>query len=409
MTNKSINMQRIFNIAIAASVLLLIASCGGAGKDELSKKKAELEKLKKEQQDLSDKVAKTQAEIVKLDPTFADTKAKLVAISPVGSDTFTHYIDLQGKIDAQNVAMVAPRGQGGVVRSILVKQGQKVNKGQTILTLDNDLARQQVVAAQAQLTGLESQVKLLQSVYERQQNLWKNNIGTEVQVLQARTNADNAVAQLNAARANVRLLQETAGQANVTAQISGTIDVVNVRVGESFSAATAGNPATGIRIVNTGDLKVLVQVPETYLDRVQVGTTLRVTLPESNNRVILTKVSVAGRLIDPTSRSFFVEAKLPNDPTLRPNQIALAQIQDYSAPNAITIPVNTLQNDEQGKFVLVAATEGGKLIARKKTLQVGELYGDRLEVKSGLAAGDKVITEGFQGLYDGQTITTSAN
>lgn len=401
-------MQRILNLALSASVLLVIASCGGgAGKDELSKKKTELEVLKKEQQQLSDKVSAKEAEILKLDPNYGDTKAKLVAISEVGTDTFTHYINLQGRVDAQNVAMVAPRGQGGVIRSIHVKQGQAVRKGQLILTLDNELARQQVATQQAQISGLESQVKLLQSVYERQQNLWKSNIGTEVQVLQAKTSADNAVAQLNAAKAGVRLAQETAGQANVTAEISGTIDVVNARVGEVFSPATAGDPAHGIRIVNTGDLKVLVQVPENYLERVQVGATLRVTLPELNNRVILTKVTVAGRLIDPTTRSFFVEAKLPNDKSLRPNQVALVQIQDYSAPTAITIPVNTLQNDEKGKFVLVAATEGGKMVARKKVIEIGEIYGDRLEVKSGLAIGDKVITEGFQGLYDGQQITTS--
>ncbi|RYY57579.1 MAG: efflux RND transporter periplasmic adaptor subunit [Chitinophagaceae bacterium] len=402
-------MQRIANIAMAAAVLVLLASCGGGAKDPLAKKKEELEKLKKEQQETNDKVAKLTAEIVKEDPTYAEAKAKLVALTTVGTDTFTHFIDLQGKVDAQNVAMVSPRGMGGVVRSIHVKQGQTVRKGQLILTVDNELARQQVVAAQANIAGLESQVKLLESVYERQQNLWKNNIGTEVQVLQARTNADNAQAQLNAARAQVKLAQETAGQANVTAEISGTIDVVNVRVGESFSAASAGNPATGIRIVNTGDLKVLVQVPENYISRVQVGTNLRITLPELNNRVINSKVSVAGKLIDPATRSFFVEAKLPNDAGLRPNQVALAQIQDYAADDAITIPVNTLQNDEQGKFVMVAATENKKMVARKKPVQVGEIYRDKLEIKSGLAVGDKVISEGFQGLFDGQSITTAAN
>ncbi|RYY60193.1 MAG: efflux RND transporter periplasmic adaptor subunit [Chitinophagaceae bacterium] len=402
-------MQRIANLAMAASILVLLASCGGGKKDDLTTKKEELEKLKKDQQAINDKIAGKTAEILKLDPTYADAKAKLVAIQTIGSDTFTHYIDLQGKIDAQNVAMVAPRNQGGVVRAIHVKQGQVVRKGQLILTLDNELARQQVIAAQANITGLESQVKLLQSVYERQQNLWKNNIGTEVQVLQARTNADNAEAQLNAAKAQVRLAQETAGQANVVAEIGGTIDVVNVRVGETFSAATAGNPATGIRIVNTGDLKVLVQVPENYLGRIQVGSPLRVTLPESNNRVIMTKVTVAGQLIDPVTRSFFIEARLPNDKSLRPNQVALAQIQDYNTDDAITIPVNTLQNDEKGKFVLVAAMENNKMVARKKVVQIGEIYRDRLEVKSGLAAGDKVITDGFQGLYDGQLITTAAN
>lgn len=409
MTYKSKHMQRIGTLALAASLTLLISSCGGGGKSDLDKKKAKLEQLKKDQSKLNAEVTTLQDEIVKLDPASAEVKPKLVALSTIGSDTFTHYIDLQGKVDAQNVAMVAPRNQGGVVRSILVKQGQQVRKGQTILTLDNTLAQQQVIAQQAQIAGLESRVKQLRSIYERRLKLFNENIGSQQEVLNAQTDAENADAQLAAGRAQVKLAQDQANQNNVTAEISGTIDVVNVRVGESFSAASAGNPQTGIRIVNTGDLKLLVQVPENYLSRVQVGTPVRVTFPELNNRVITTTVSVAGKLIDATTRSFFVEARLPQDKDFRPNQVALAQILDYKANGAITIPVNTLQTDEKGKFVLVAATEGGKMIARKKPVTIGELYRDQLEVKSGLAAGDKVISEGFQGLYDGQVITTTAN
>ncbi len=401
-------MKNILRIAAVAVFVLTLAACGAGSKDkrgELGDKKAELEKLKGEQKSINDRIVKLEEEIAKLDPSAAEAKAKLVAIQTIGADSFSHFIDLQGKVDAQNVAMVSPRGQGGIVRSILVKPGQPVSKGQLILRLDDVLAQQQVAAAQTEIAGIEANVKLLQSIYERQQNLWKNNIGTEVQVLQAKTNAEAAVAQLNGARARVKQAQEAAAQANVYAEMSGVIDVVNVKVGEFFSPQTAGNPQTGIRIVNTGDLKVSVQVPENYLDKVNVGNTLRVTLPESNNKVIETKVSVAGKLIDPVSRTFLVEGKLPQDKSLKANQIARVQIMDYSNNTAITIPVNTLQSDENGKYVLVAVMENGKLIARRKTVAIGELYGDRLEIKDGLTGGDKLITEGFQSLYDGQLIT----
>lgn len=108
-----------------------------------------------------------------------------------------------------------------------------------------------------------------------------------------------------------------------------------------------------------------------------------------------------------TSRGFIAEAKIPNDKNLKPNLTALVKIQDYTVPNAITVPVNTLQTDELGKFVLIAVKEGNKIIARKRQVQVGELYDDRLEVKSGLQTGDVIIAEGFQSLYDGQAVTTS--
>jgi multidrug efflux pump subunit AcrA (membrane-fusion protein) len=112
-------------------------------------------------------------------------------------------------------------------------------------------------------------------------------------------------------------------------------------------------------------------------------------------------------MIDANTRSFYIEAKLPFDKDFRPNQIALAKIQDYNLPNALVVPVNTLQSDEKGKYVMVAVKENDKLIARKKTVTIGEMYNDNLEIKSGLTAGDQLITEGFQGLYEGQLLTTN--
>lgn len=400
-------MNNIVKLTMALALVISFASCGDGKKEkrsELNDKKAELQKLKGEQQKLSDQINKLQDELAVLDP--ATVKAKLVTIEKIGVDDFSHYIDLQGRVDAQNTAMVAPTSQGGVVRSIHVRQGQPVRKGQLILKLDNTLGRQQVVQARQQISGLEADLKLKQSLYQRQQNLWKNNIGTEVQVMQAKTAVDAASSALRAARASVSLAEESAGQANVYASISGTIDVVNVKVGEFFSPQTAAMPTSGIRIVNTGDLKVLVNVPENYSGKVNTGSNLRVTLPETG-KVIDTKASVVSKLIDPASRTFFVEGRLPQDKDIKANQIARVQIMDYNRADAITIPVNTLQTDDKGKYVLVAVNENGKMVARKKNIIVGELYGDRLEVKSGLASGDQIITEGFQSLYEGQIITTT--
>lgn len=402
-------MKNIVTLTMALATVLVFVACGG-GKEKktaLGDKKVELEKLKKEQSELNTKINKLEDEIAKLDPTAANANAKLVSVATIGTDSFSHFVDLQGKVDAVNVAMVAPRGQGGVVRAVNVRQGQAVSKGQLILRLDNALAAQQLAAAETQIAGIEAQVKLAQSVYERTQNLWKNNIGTEVQVLQAKTNAENAAAQLNAAKANVQLAREAAGQANVYAEMSGVVDVVNVKVGEFFSPQSAAMPQTGIRIVNTGDLKVAVQVPENYITNVKEGAAIRVTFPELDNKVVTTKISVVSKLVDPVSRTFFIEAKLPQDKALKANQIAKVQILDYTNNAAITIPLNTLQTDDKGKFVLVAVNENGKLIARKKEIQIGKLYGDQIEVKAGLAQGDQIITDGFQNVYDGQAITLS--
>jgi membrane fusion protein (multidrug efflux system) len=408
-TNKN-HMQHILKIAFAALVAVSLAACGGGKKDEnaaLTDKKVKLEALRKQQDKINAEITALNKEIEALDST-AGAKPKLVAIATIGNDSFSHFIDLQGKIDALNVAYVAPSGQGGVIKQIFVKTGSRVGKGQLIMKLDDAVARQGLAAAQSQLSGLESAVRTAQTKYERQQNLWKENIGTEIQVIDAKNAVDQAQSQLNAARANVRVQQEQVNLSNVYAGISGVIDEVNVKVGEFFSAQSAANPATGIRIVNTGELKVMVDVPEKYLGKVTEGSVLEVSLPELPNKKISTKVSVAGRFIDPNKRSFTVEGKVTNDKDLRPNQVAMVRIKDYQVNNTITIPMNTLQNDLDGKYVMIAAMEGKKLIAKRRKVVIGELYAGELEVRSGLQPGDKLITEGFQNLYDGQVITTEA-
>lgn len=389
-------MKKIKDIAWATVIALSLTSCGSTEKKAndggLADKKAKLEKLKNDKKKVEADITALETEIAKQDTSAgAKEKEKLVSLSVIEPGNFTHYIDLQGKIDAENIAYVTPRGMGGMVTAVYVKQGQPVRKGQLLLRLDN-------AVEQKQIQQLQTQLSYAKNIYQRQENLWKQNIGTEVQLLTAKNNVETLQKQIAAS-------SEQLSSANVYAQISGVADEVNIKVGETFSPQTAS--MAGIRIVNTNDLKVVAAVPENYLGRVGVGSSLLITLPEQNNDTLRAKVTVAGKIIDPNSRSFNIEAKIPTGKNLRPNQLAMIKIQDYASASSISIPINTLQNDDKGKFVMVAVKENGKLIARKRPINVGELYGDRLEVKSGLQNGDTLITEGFQGLYDGQLIATS--
>ena len=395
-------MIRSFKNITIISTMLLLAACGG---DNISKKKAELEELKKQQATTTENIAKLEAEIAKLDPASAkQEKAKLVTLAAVAPEQFTHFIDLQGKIEAENISIVTPRLGPGQVRAVYVKKGQQVNKGQLLLKLDDAVVRQQVAAAKQNLEVLKTQLVYVKDIYNRQNNLWKQGIGTEVQLITAKNNVENVEKQLAASEASIKTVQEQLSGSNVYADVSGVADEVNIKVGETFTGMAGTTPQ--IRIVNTNDLKVTAQIPENYLSRVHVGSKVKVTLPDINKTVEAT-ITVAGKLIDPLSRSFYIEAKIPTNKDFKPNQVAVINIQDYTAANATTVPVNTLQTDEKGKFVLVAAKEGNRLIAKKRPVTIGELYGEKLEVKSGLQAGDQIIVEGFQGLYDGQLITTT--
>ncbi len=382
-------MQHSAKIIVVLTAVTMLVSCGGQSPDELAAKvaakKAEVEKLKAEQNSLSEQIAKLEEEIITLDPSQRKENPKLVAISPVEAGNFTHYIDLQGRIDATNIAYVAPRGQGGLVKAVYVKQGDNVKKGQLLLKLDDALA-------QKQLDQLNTQLEYARDLLNRQQNLWDQNIGTEVQLLNAKNGVDNIEKQIAA-------VKEQLSFSNVYAEISGVAESVDIKPGEFFQ----GGPQ--IRIVNTSELKVTAQVPENYLNKVNAGSPVELSFPDMG-KSISTKVSVVGKLIDPITRSFYIEARLPQNSEFRPNQIALVKIQDYAAKDVLTIPVNTLQNDDKGKFVMMAVNENDKLTARKKYITIGQLYADKVEITDGIEAGQQIITDGFQGLYEGQLITT---
>lgn len=396
-------MQKIIPILFISSALAL-ASCGSskekAGSGAVAEKKAKLEQLKKQQLATAGEISKLEAEIAQLDPAAAkEEKAKLVTVSPITPENFTHYIDLQGKVESENISFISPRGQGGQVKAIYVKRGDEVKKGQLLLQLDDAVARQSVVTGEQGIETLKTQLAFAQNIYQKQKNLWDQNIGTEVQLITAKNNVDNLNNQLKNAQEQLKITKQQLQFTSVYSDVSGVAEEVNVKVGELFMGVGQ------IKIVNTSNLKVTTQIPENYIDRVKVGSNVKISLPDIN-KTIDARVSVSGKLIDPNSRSFYVEAKIPSDKDFHPNQVALVRIQDYTTANAITVPVNTLQTDEKGKYVMVASNENNKLIARKKAVTTGEFYGDKIEVKSGLQAGDQVITDGFQSLYDGQLITT---
>ena len=385
--------------------VITMAACGGnkTGDAAVKEKKDELAKLKDQQTAITKQIAGLEAEIAKLDPSTAVVeKAKLVTLSTIAPTQFSHYIDLEGKIEAVNISYVTPKNGGGQVKALFVKKGDEVKKGQLLLQLDNTIAKQSLTAAEDGVRTLKTQLDFAKTIYKKQKALWAEQIGTEVQLLTAKNNVDNLETQLKTSEAQVKLYKDQLEFSNVYADVSGIADDVNVRVGEMF-LGVLGTMAQ-IRIVNANDLKVTVDIPENYLNKVKVGSKVRVNLPDIK-KTIEANVTVASNLIDANSRSFYVEAKIPADKDFHPNQIALVNIQDYTNPKAITVPINTLQSDEKGKYVMVAVQEGNRLVARKKAVTIGELYGDALEIKSGLAVGDVIIVEGYQGLYEGQLLT----
>lgn len=262
-----------------------------------------------------------------------------------------------------------------------------MHKGQLLLKLDDAVQRTSITNAQIQLDHAKD-------LYQRRKNLWDQKIGTEVDYINAKNAVDQAETQLKAA-------QDQLDFTNVYADIDGTVDNITVKLGETF-----GPGAQSLHLVNTSNLKVVLQVPELYQERVRVGTPVKIDFPGLNNKEVTGAIKTTGKTINSDSRSFSVEIKLPNDKDIRSNQVAVVRLQDYAVPKAVTIPVNTLQNDDKGKYVMVATKDkDGALMAHKKSITIGQSYADKVEITGGLDLGDQLITDGFQGLYEGQPIT----
>ena len=379
-------MKKLFVIVIIAALV----SCGGKqeSNQDLAGKKATLETLTKQRDALNNQINALQTEINQLSGGAIAEKMKLVEATALATQDFSHYIELQGKVSTENVSYVTPRGMGGQVKQMYVKQGDVVKKGQLLMKLEDGIVQQNI-------KQVESQLAFAKNIFSRQENLWKEGIGTEVQFLSAKNNVESLEKQLG-------LVKEQLSTTLVTAEVSGVIETVGIKVGETF----VGNPMATIIIVNPGNLKAVVDVPENYISKVKRGMQAIITIPDLNES-FNSQISVVSETINITSRSFVAESKLPSKSNIKPNQVALIKLLDHQAKNAIVVPVETVQTDEKGKYVYVMVEEKGKKIARKRSINIGEFYDELIEVKSGLAVNDQLITKGFQGLYEGQLLTTA--
>jgi multidrug efflux pump subunit AcrA (membrane-fusion protein) len=195
-------MNTILKITTAVMLTLSLAACGGSAKEEkgkLTDLKTQLEKLKKDKSGLDDQIKKIEEEIAKSDTSSVSQVKTLVAIDTLRVTEFSHYIDLQGKISSSGIGYVAPKGQGGLIRSIYVSVGQRVGVGQQVLKLDDAIQRQQLASAQQAVSQIKTRLAQAQTVYERYQNLWKQNIGAEINVINAKADVDAMAANIRRA------------------------------------------------------------------------------------------------------------------------------------------------------------------------------------------------------------------
>ncbi len=375
-------MKSILNIRNTSAVILVAIFAACSSKPE--SKTAQLETMKKEQAELSRKIESLEKEVAKENPgAVKKEKMKDVNVVSLASRSFDHYIQTQGSIVAiDNIQMSAK--SAGVVTFVYTREGESVGQGQIMAQIDNSLIARGI-------DELKANLSLANTVYERQKNLWEQKIGTEIQYLQAKNSKESLERRL-------ATMQEQNEMTKIKAPISGTIDAVNIKVGENVAP---GMPV--FRLVNTNNLKASAAISEAFVTNVQKGNKAIVTFPDLD-KTITANVSFVGRSIDPLTRSFPLEIKLPSAQFLRPNMTAVLRIVFRTEPNALCVPVNVVQEINGEKVVYTAESDGNKLVARKHVVEVDGVYGSTAQIKKGLKVGDQIITVGYQGLSDGELI-----
>ncbi|UYZ61890.1 efflux RND transporter periplasmic adaptor subunit [Hymenobacter weizhouensis] len=372
--------SRTFALGLLAACSVQLAACSSP-KDP----QAELAELKKEQ-------AAAQARIAELESkTGAGQKTAVqatpVAVLNVQPESFKSYLEVQGRVDFDQNATVAARA-AGTLTSLRVQRGDRVGRGQVLATIDANIL-------DAGIAELRTRMELARTVYERQARLWKQEIGTEIQYLQAKNNYE-------ALQRNLATLNRQRELYSVVAPFAGTVDEVLPKLGE---AVAPGAPVA--RLVSGSGGKIVADVSEAYAGRIKPGDRALVSIPDLGREDLPATVRAVSSTIDPASRTFDVELRLSGSQAarLQPNMVATVRIQNYNRPNATVLPVDLVQKDEQNSYVLVVSQKGSQKVAAKRVIQTGTVYNGKVEVTNGLQPGDQVISSGYQNLNEGQVVS----
>lgn len=374
-------------------ILVFLTSCGGSQKDVNGViSGGDLNEIRQVRQEILNEYDELGSQLKMLDEAIGrlDTVKRTIPVTAfqVLDTAFHHFIDLQGVVDTKQNIVVYPEFSG-FLKKIYVKEGEKVKKGQLLAKIDEGgLARQ--------LEQAKTQAALAQTTFDRQQRLWEQNIGSEIQYLQAKTS-------LEAQQELVAQLQAQLSKTNVYAAFSGVVDDVITEEGQVVM--TGQSPL--IRLVNMSDMYVKAEIPENYLPNIQVQNEVKIFIP-SLNKEYFGRIRQVGNFINPNNRSFSVEIALDNaDKLLKPNQVARLLVNDYTNLNAILVPENLVKETSGGERVvyLLENINGTEATAREITISPGLKSGIYLEVVSGLSPGQWVVNEGSKDIENGQSVT----
>ena len=367
-----------------ASLLLLsfgVASCAG---NDLDAKKAELESLKSQLSELTTEIKTLEAELIAADPAFAAAAKKPLLITTVAATKgeFTHFVEVTGSVLSKKNVNISSE-TGGRILDIPAIEGMRMSKGQVLAKIDSE-------SIQRSIEELENNLSLARTVFEKQERLWNQKIGTEIQYLEAKSRKEGLEKSLAS-------LRTQSAKAAVRAPFNGTVETVRVRVGELVQPGSQM-----FQFVGESDLFIEADISESYIGVLAKGDSVEITFP-SIKKTITTKVSATGSIINPNNRTFKVEVFLPSLPEVKPNMISVLKIQDYKNKESVIVPSHLIMADIKGDYLF--EVENG--VAKKKYVTRGYTSGDQTEIVEGLTGTEVLVDKGFREVGDNFSVNVS--
>lgn len=368
-------------IAVIISLSLLVA-CGPEG---TSAKKAELDSYRQKVEEYNQKIADLEAELENQNDDSEAVALLPVEIKEMTPEFFARYFEVTGVIEALKDAYISPE-INGQIQKVSVQRGSRVKKGDLILKLNSDVIEKSV-------DEIETSLELAKRIFSKQEELWEQNIGSELQYLEAK----NAMQSL---QARLATLEKQMEMAHVSAPFSGIIDDIMVKEGE---LASPGNPL--VHLVNLSNMRVSANISEAYLSSLSKGDLVELRFPAYPEDLLKVGVTRLGEVIDPQTRTFTLEVELKNPrEKLKPNMLTSVRVQDYKNNSSLVVPSNILRQDFNGTFLFRISDENGSSKAQKVYVKRGITVQDQTMITEGLSAGDLVITKGFNLVSEGTPV-----
>ena len=325
----------------------------------------------------------------RLDALNKDKNIPLITTFKVEETVFTHFIELQGNVQTKQNVLIYPE-MPGILKSVFVKEGQLVAKGEILANIDDG-------GMSEQLAQLSANAQLAKTTYERQNRLWTQKIGSEMQFLQAKTSFEAQTSAVNQLKSQLK-------KAVIRAPFSGIIDNI---FKERGIVVAPGIGSEIFRIINLSNMYIETEVPETYISSITKNKAVRVNFPVLGETVT-SKVRQVGNFINPSNRSFKIEIGVPNlNGKVKPNLTAKLKLNDYTNTNAVLIPQSIISENAKGAqfiYIIKDKKENNEAVTERLIIETGKTQGDFIEVTKNLLAGAEIVMEGARSVTNGQIV-----